>query len=65
MLMAVIFPFITPAPGPYWLIVGWSGDGKALPVVYPCRSMVDIIMVYEPDPIEWEPDLRTRRRPSQ
>jgi hypothetical protein len=32
-----------------------------LHLVCSCRSVVDIITVYEPDLVEWEPDLRTRR----
>src|SRR5262249_1595009 len=47
--------------GPCCLILGRTRDGKALHLVCSCRSVVDIITVYEPDLAEWEPDLRTRR----
>jgi hypothetical protein len=47
--------------GPCCLILGYTRDGKALHLVCSCRSVVDIITVYEPDLSEWEPDLRTRR----
>ena len=48
--------------GPCCLILGRTSGGKALHMVCSCRSVVDIITVYEPDPAEWEPDLRTRKR---
>ena len=48
--------------GPCCLILGYTSGGKALHMVCSCRSVVDIITVYEPDPSEWELDLRTRRR---
>jgi hypothetical protein len=51
--------------GPCCLILGFTSSGKALHLVCSCRSVVDIITVYEPDPSEWEPDLRTRKRTSQ
>jgi hypothetical protein len=51
--------------GPCCLILGWTAAGKALHMVCSCRSVVDIITVYEPDPTEWESDLRTRKRPGQ
>jgi hypothetical protein len=51
--------------GPCCLILGQTNSGKALHMVCSCRSVVDIITVYEPDPSEWETDLRTRKRPSQ
>ena len=44
------------------LILGHTSVGKALHVVCSCRTVVDIITVYEPDASEWEPDLRTRKR---
>jgi hypothetical protein len=51
--------------GPCCLILGFTNAGKALHLVCSRRSVVDIITVYEPDPAEWEPDLRTRKRTGQ
>jgi Domain of unknown function (DUF4258) len=48
--------------GPCCLILGHTSVGKALHVVCSCRTVVDIITVYEPDASEWESDLRTRKR---
>jgi uncharacterized protein DUF4258 len=51
------------ARGPSCLILGQSG-GRPLHVV--CGRLEEqrilIITAYEPDPEEWEPDWRTRRR---
>lgn len=47
--------------GPCCLTLGRTIQGKALHMVCSCRSVVDIITVYEPDLAEWEPDLRTRK----
>jgi hypothetical protein len=51
------------ARGPSCLILGRSG-GRTLHVV--CgrleEAQILIITAYEPDPAEWESDLRTRRR---
>jgi hypothetical protein len=48
--------------GPCCLIFGRTAAGKALHLVCSLRSTVDIVTVYEPDPLEWEADLKTRRR---
>jgi len=48
--------------GPCCLILGSIRNGKSLHLVCSCRSVVDIITVYEPDPLEWEPDWRTRKQ---
>lgn len=48
--------------GPACLILGRTRTGVALHLVCSCQAVVDIITVYRPDPDEWEPDLRTRRR---
>lgn len=47
--------------GPACLIAGRTAEGKALHLLCSVRATVDIITVYEPDPLEWEQDLRTRR----
>ncbi len=47
--------------GPVCLILGRTGQGRALHILCSVRSVVDIITVYEPDPTEWDTDLRTRR----
>lgn len=48
--------------GPACLILGRTGEGKALHVLCSLQEAVDIITVYEPDPVEWEEDLKTRRK---
>ena len=48
--------------GPACLILGRTAQGKALHVLCSLRATVDIITVYEPEPTEWEADLKTRRR---
>lgn len=47
--------------GPACLILGRTGEGKALHILCSLQEVVDIITVYEPDLIEWKEDLRTRR----
>lgn len=47
--------------GPACLILGRTREGRPLHILCSVRSMVDIITVYEPDPTEWEADLRVRR----
>jgi hypothetical protein len=47
--------------GPCCLVLGRTRTGKALHLVCSLRGMVDIVTVYEPDPLEWEADLKTRR----
>jgi hypothetical protein len=47
--------------GPCCLVLGRTAQGKALHVLCSCRTVVDIVTVYEPDPAEWEDDLRTRK----
>lgn len=48
--------------GPACLVLGRTAGGKALHIVCSLPPIVSIITVYEPDPQEWETDLRTRRR---
>jgi hypothetical protein len=50
--------------GPCCLILGRTASGQALHLVCSLRVTVDIVTVYEPDPLEWEADLKTRRRQS-
>lgn len=47
--------------GPACLILGRTRSGRPLHILCSVRTVVDIITVYEPDPNEWEADLRTRR----
>lgn len=49
--------------GPACLTLGRTTQGRALHVLCSVRPLVDIITIYEPDPAEWEADLRTRRQP--
>lgn len=44
------------------LILGKTKQGKVVHIVCSQREMVDIITVYEPDLIDWEADLKTRRK---
>ncbi len=44
------------------LILGRTEEGKALHILCSLQQVVDIITVYEPDPVEWEEDLKTRRK---
>jgi hypothetical protein len=47
--------------GPSCLILGFTHEGRPLHVV--CgKAEEEIIIAYEPQPAEWEEDLRTRRR---
>jgi len=46
---------------PCCLVLGRTRLGKALHIVCSCRSIVDIIAVYEPDVSEWDTDFRTRK----
>lgn len=48
--------------GPACLILGKTDQGKAIHMVCSQKEPVDIITVYEPDLIDWEPDLKTRRK---
>jgi hypothetical protein len=47
--------------GPACLILGQTNRGKALHLLCSVQPMVDLVTVYEPDPHEWERDLKTRR----
>src|SRR2546423_6525311 len=58
----VIEDYPTHHYGPCSLILGKTAEGKALHVLCSNRSVVDIITVYEPDPNDWEPDLKTRKQ---
>lgn len=44
------------------LLLGKTKKGKNLHILCSLWEIVDIITVYEPDFIEWEKDLKTRRR---
>lgn len=48
--------------GPACLLLGKTIKGKTLHVLCSLQVMVDIITVYEPDLVEWEEDLKTRRK---
>ena len=48
--------------GPACLILGWTSQGRPLHTVCSVQSIVAIITVYEPDPTEWDEDLRSRRK---
>ncbi len=47
--------------GPACLLLGKTAAGKSLHILCSLQNMVDIITVYEPDLVEWEKDLKTRR----
>ncbi len=47
--------------GPACLILGRTARGRPLHLLCSVRAVVDIVTVYEPDPQEWEADLKTRR----
>jgi hypothetical protein len=36
--------------------------GRALHILFALEPMVAIVTLYDPDPDEWEEDLKTRRR---
>lgn len=44
------------------LLLGKTERGKVLHILCSLQEVVDIITVYEPDLIEWEEDLKTRRK---
>lgn len=48
--------------GPACLLLGKTATGKNLHILCSLQEVVDIITVYEPDLIEWEEDLKTRRK---
>lgn len=48
--------------GPACLVLGRTEKGRALHILCSLQQIVDIITVYEPDLIEWEEDLKTRRK---
>lgn len=48
--------------GPACLLLGNTAKGKNLHILCSLQEIVDIITVYEPDLIEWEEDLKTRRK---
>lgn len=48
--------------GPACLVFGRTAEGKVFHVVCSLRETVDVITLYEPDPEEWEEDLKTRKR---
>lgn len=47
--------------GPACLLFGKTERSKALHILCSLQEVVDIITVYEPDLVEWEEDLKTRR----
>ncbi len=47
--------------GPACLVLGRTLMGRVLHIVCSVKPVVDIIMVYFPDPSEWSADFRTRR----
>ncbi len=47
--------------GPACLLFGKTAKNKNLHILCSLQEIVDIITVYEPDLIEWEEDLKTRR----
>lgn len=47
---------------PACLLLGKTAKGKNLHILCSVQEIVDIITVYQPDLIEWEADLRTRRK---
>lgn len=48
--------------GPACLLLGKTAKGKNLHILCSLQEIVDIITVYEPDLVEWEKDLKTRRK---
>lgn len=51
-------------PHPSQLLLGWV-RGRPLHVVaadHPTQPVISIITAYEPDPEQWEPDFKHRRR---
>lgn len=44
------------------LLLGKSEKGKVLHILCSLQETIDLITVYEPDLIEWEEDLKTRRK---
>lgn len=48
--------------GPACLLLGKTTRGKNLHILCSLQEVVDIITVYEPDLIEWEEDLKYRRK---
>ena len=50
-------------PYPSWLVLGWSGSRPIHVVAADNRDDMEtvVITVYEPNPAQWEPDVRTRK----
>ena len=48
--------------GPACLIFGKTEQGKVIHIVCSQKEQVDIITIYEPDLVDWEEDLKTRRK---
>lgn len=44
------------------LLLGKTAQGKSLHILCSLQEIVDIITIYEPDLVEWEEDLKTRRK---
>lgn len=50
--------------GPSCLILGYAEAGRPIHVVCGTADPETLLIItaYEPDPVEWEPDRRTRKR---
>jgi hypothetical protein len=48
--------------GPACLVFGRTAEGRVLHVLCAQQPVVGIVTVYEPNPDEWEADLKIRRR---
>lgn len=61
---AIIEDYPTDPRGPSCLILGTTQEGRPIHVV--CgkadRDRILVITAYEPSPIEWSPDWRTRKK---
>jgi len=51
--------------GPACLVFGRSNAGRPLHILFGLEPILVIATLYEPDPEEWEEDLKTRRRRKQ
>lgn len=48
--------------GPACLLLGKTAQGKKIHILCSLQEIMGIITVYEPNLIEWEEDLKTRRK---
>lgn len=51
--------------GPAFLVFGKTAAGRPLHILFVLEPVLAIVTLYEPDPDEWEEDLKTRRRTQQ